>query len=545
MGDLRLQSTARFSDPVNDAGHRRLHRAFRVFALAVAVLVTGTGLIALVGWMLDQPLLSSALPGQPRLKANAAFALVLCGSALGLLTVGRPAAAQRAGRLLAALAIIVGGATLVQYLANVDLGIDELVFRDLESRRFPGRMSAGTAVDLVLIGLALLLLDIRLRNGHRPADWLALVAGAIALLGVVAHLYDALALYEVVFYSDVSLHSALALLLLALGILAARPDEGLLLVTLREDASGVVARRLLPTAIGLPMLVGWLIAWAGREQYYRPQFGLALFALANIAMLTLITALIARALHRSEDDRRRAEEQARANQEELQRLYHQHALGALASIFAHEINQPLTAIAGYSRTNLRLLESGRTGDQLRLNLERTVQQADRAAGVIRQIRGFLRAGELRTDRVGLTGLIRDVLAQTAADATAENIDLRLRADEAPDVLVDRTAIEKVLVNLLRNSIEAIRLAGSPGGRIEISAGEDGPGMARVTVRDNGPGLDAQSRAHLFEPFRTTKPDGLGVGLAVSRTIIEAHGGRLWADDPERGAVLHFTLMRAT
>ncbi len=239
-------------------------------------------------------------------------------------------------------------------------------------------------------------------------------------------------------------------------------------------------------------------------------------------------------------DRRNAEDEARRYQAEIERIYQQYALGAFASVFAHELNQPLAAIVSYSEASRRLLRSGQDDGQLTHNIEQTALQAQRAAHIIRDIRNFLRRGAPETAAEDLNDVVARVAAQFAPEAELHHIRLEIVPGAVPPVRIGGIAVEKVLLNLLHNALEAVRDSGVPSGTVTVRTQPDGDGFVRVSVTDTGPGIDAEDAARLFQPFFTTKADGLGMGLAISRTIVEAHGGRLWAEPAVGGAHFHLT-----
>ncbi|MHB8550980.1 MAG: ATP-binding response regulator [Acidiferrobacterales bacterium] len=240
-------------------------------------------------------------------------------------------------------------------------------------------------------------------------------------------------------------------------------------------------------------------------------------------------------------DRRSAEEQALRYRVEIERIYHQYALGAFASVFAHELNQPLTAIVGYSDASLRLIRSGQNDEQLVHNIQQTGLQAHRAAHIIRDIRHFLRRDPPETSVEELNGLVGKVISQVAPEADAAGVRLIVDLGEVPQVRVGHIAVEKVLLNLLQNALEAVNDSSMQGGTVTVRTQEYEAGFVRITVTDTGPGLDPEDGKRLFQPFFTTKAEGLGMGLAISRTIVEAHGGRLWLESGEGGATFHFTV----
>jgi two-component system sensor kinase FixL len=217
------------------------------------------------------------------------------------------------------------------------------------------------------------------------------------------------------------------------------------------------------------------------------------------------------------------------------------AMGTMASSLAHEINQPLAAIANYLSGARRLLDSGEPGTKqsalaAMLAAERC---ATRAGDIIKGIRSMLTKGEVKPRPCLLTGLIQEAAA--VALVGAESRGVFYWQDVAPDLAVqaDPLQIQQVLINLVRNALDAFE--GAPGAEIRVTASRDGD-MVRISVGDNGPGLPESVRANLFEPFLSTKENGMGIGLSICRTIVEAHGGRIWfAPSRGSGTSVSFTL----
>ena len=242
-------------------------------------------------------------------------------------------------------------------------------------------------------------------------------------------------------------------------------------------------------------------------------------------------------------ERRRSEEEARQRRAELAHLHRVYTAGEFAAVMAHELNQPLAAIASYSEAGLQGLRRGEMDhDAVIKDLEQIGLQAQRAGRSIRELRRFLLKEEYTREQVDLNEVFRGAEQLLAPEARARGVRLQLTLTEAP-LLVTAIPIqiEHVLVNLVRNAIEAIRSAGTEAGTITVgTAAADG--QAQVTVWDNGPGFDEEQRALLFERFYTTKAEGLGMGLAICRSIVEGLGGKIWAERPtEGGALFHFTL----
>ena len=218
------------------------------------------------------------------------------------------------------------------------------------------------------------------------------------------------------------------------------------------------------------------------------------------------------------------DERQRAN-EGLRQSLRLATAGEMAGAIAHEVNQPLTALTNYARSGQMLMHAGRTAE-LGAIIERMLAEAQRASEVVRRLRDFFREGSTRLERVSVGKLLESV-RRNAADARVAEVTVTGQPD-LPDILVDRLQIELVLRNLVSNAAEAIHAHSPEGGRITVSAERHDAQHVRVVVSDSGPGIPAESRERVFEPFVSGKPTGMGLGLAVSRAIAEAHGGTLEA-----------------
>jgi two-component system sensor kinase FixL len=211
------------------------------------------------------------------------------------------------------------------------------------------------------------------------------------------------------------------------------------------------------------------------------------------------------------------------------------------------LNQPLTAIATYAQAAESMLEDAQSEPDRELLREVVTDmggQALRAGGIVRRLREFVARGDLAKTVEDLPKLIEEAGALALVGTREKGITARF--DFAPDaalVLVDRVQIQQVLINLMRNAVEAMEE--SPERVLSVSTALDGPDTVRVTVRDTGAGIAPEVRAHLFEAFNSSKPAGMGLGLSICRTIVEAHGGRIEALDAEGGGTeFRFTLQRS-
>ena len=230
-------------------------------------------------------------------------------------------------------------------------------------------------------------------------------------------------------------------------------------------------------------------------------------------------------------------------QSELMHVSRLTAMGEMASALAHELNQPLAAISNYMKGSRRLLAGSRAPniEKIESAMDRAAEQALRAGQIIRRLRDFVSRGESERRVESLAKLIEEAGALGLAGAREQSVQLRFNIDpQADQVLVDRVQIQQVLVNLFRNALEA--MAQSPRRELVAANRRVADDMIEVEVSDTGPGFHDDVKPNLFQTFFTTKETGMGVGLSISRSIIEAHGGRMWAENNDAGgATFRFTL----
>jgi two-component system sensor kinase FixL len=234
-------------------------------------------------------------------------------------------------------------------------------------------------------------------------------------------------------------------------------------------------------------------------------------------------------------------------QSELVHVSRLSAMGEMASALAHELNQPLSAISNYMKGSRRLLAASTDANAPKIEtaLDRAAEQAIRAGDIIRRLRNFV-AREASEKRVeSLSKLLEEAGALGLTGAREQGVILRFNLDPTCDlVLADRVQIQQVLVNLFRNALEA--MAGSTHRELIATNARAADDMIEIAVSDTGHGFGHDGQANLFQPFFTTKETGMGVGLSISRTIIDTHGGRMWAETNEAGgATFRFTLPAAS
>ena len=293
----------------------------RFSRLSAGVVVT-SGVLVMCGWAFDIALLRTFFPGLPPIPVNAALAFILTGAALWLLTT-RQMVLATLGQVGAGLAALIGLLSLSQYVFGIDLGIDQALLADRTgSSPNPGRIPLPGAINFLLLGSALLVLDVRVSRDRWPAQWLSLAAAATALVIILGYAYDVTSLYRPALTPPVPLHGMILFEILVIGTFYARPQRGLSALLAADDAAGLLTRRLLPAAIVIPPAVGWLRLQGEQAGLYETNFGIALFASANVVIFTLLVWMTAADIRRADDRRRQAEQKLQVQLARLDLLNH-------------------------------------------------------------------------------------------------------------------------------------------------------------------------------------------------------------------------------
>lgn len=241
---------------------------------------------------------------------------------------------------------------------------------------------------------------------------------------------------------------------------------------------------------------------------------------------------------------RQAEEEVQRCQREMAHIMRLGTMGEMASGMAHELNQPLTALVSYCGTAISLVNSlSSPPQQLNELIERATEQAHRASDIIRNLREFVSKGDNHKELLELDRVIRGIIILLKYEVQEAGVKIEYYPDcQTCKVMVDKIQIDQVLTNMVRNSVEAIRHAKITKGQIALHTHLLPNDKVEVTVADNGPGIDADMAGKIFAPFQTSKETGMGIGLSLSRRIVEAHGGKLWVEeDYKNGALFGFEL----
>ena len=529
----------------------------RASAVAAGVATAVVGVVVLVAWAAHWVALQQLLPGMATMKANTAAALAACGAALAVKGLRRRSAWNRLAAALALAAAVVAAADVAEWVAGVDLRVDQLLVTDAATPAggHPGRMAPATAASIAAVGLAVAVLDVAPAVGQA----LAIGAGGVSGLALLGYAYGVAALYRVVPYGSMALHTAGALTVLSAGVLAARPVRCLPGLFTRRSDGGRLARRLLPATVAVPLIAGWACLACYHAGAYAAEFAVALFAGVTIAAFAALVWANASAIDRVDVVRRRVqrdrdrllagERAARATAERAVAARDQ-----LLSVVSHELRTPLTPVPLITAD---LAARGDLPPDVTADLATVRDQVMVEASLINDLLDLVRLRQekvsLARDVIDLSAVVHGAVGLLAKAAAEQRVTLT--ADAACDtdgtgtthVAADAGRVRQIVGNLLSNAVKFT----PPGGAVHVTCRATvdaaGVGWAAVAVRDSGVGIAAEAMGRIFAAFEqadastTRRFGGLGLGLSIARRLAEMHGGTLTADSPGPGQGATFSL----
>lgn len=550
------------------AGDNNTHRTAQRASLIAGGVTTTIALVVLVGWASGIPLLRKWVPGWISMNPVTACCLAAAGVSLCLLQPSNAGIWRvRAGRFFAAIVAAVGAAKLVAVLFHSTLPIDQWLFTNqlADTTEPHSRIALRAALSLTLAGTSLLLLNYETRRGRRPSEFLTSAAAVIAALALFGYCYGLFLYYKAPDFVPMSFPGSIAFLVLAAGTLLARPDRGGMAFVMSDTTGGFLARLLLPLGLLLPMLLGALRIGGENADWYSSRFGVALFATGFIILFLTTVWWTARLLFRTDMERKRAEEQVRhANAVLEQRVairtaeltrvndelrHASHAKDEFLAVLSHELRTPLTPVlmsaAALEKDSTLPADQREQLSMIRRNVELEARLIDDLLDVTR-----IAAGKLSLQRgvADIHALLKHTEQIIRSDATDKGLDVRFLLDAAEHtVLGDAARLQQVFWNILKNAIKFT----AAGGKVMVQTSNPAPARVRVEVSDTGIGIEPALLACVFGAFvqgdRTVAgaTSGLGLGMSISKTIVELHEGTIAAHSAGVGEGATFTVELAT
>ena len=510
--------------------------AFRGFSKWASIIAMIVGYHVFLGWTFDIAILKRPWATFSETKPTAAICSILAGIALYQFQL-RPGVRWRywpvVGQICVALVLLLASLTLLEIVFDFEAGFDSWRFPHREDFASPaGRMELSSAASFVIIGLALLLLD--QPKWQRFAEVLALISAAVSLLAIAGYLYQA-----VPFQGGMPLYCAVVIFLISGGVLSARSTRGFMAKVTSNSFGGIMARRLLPATLLIPIVLGWLQHRGHEAGLYGSEPGLALFAVANVAVFLAVVWWGVNSLHRMDTQRRQAE---RELQETAAKLARSNAdLEQFAYVASHDLKEPLRAISG----SVQILQEryrARLDAGAEEVIKHTVDGATRMQTLIDDLLKYSRLAtrEAPLERSDCSEIVQEVIANL--ESLIEESKAVVTYGPLPVVTGDRIQLLQVFQNLISNGIK-YRSQRTP--KIHINA-EERSNEWVFSVSDNGIGIAPQYADRIFRIFQRlhTRREypGTGIGLAICKKIVERHGGRIWVESElEEGSMFYFTL----
>jgi signal transduction histidine kinase len=556
---------------------------------AASLLIAALSFFTLAAWAFRWMPVLQPFQNTTAMVPFTACLFLLCGLGLWILQDEGASSAARTVARGCGLGVVVGGGLVIgEYVVGRDLGIDLLLFRDailtlptpnMQSLH-PGRPSILTAFNFLLLGLALFFMDQKGKRAHKPSEIFAFIGLQISFLALIGYACDVPLFYgwaTLVPGPGMAFNTLVSFLLLGLGLLCARPRDGLMEIITSRSGGGIMARRILLAPVLIPLATGILKAGGKDLGIYDEEVGPWLFAFLNILVFAVLVWWVAGRLHRTELVREEAEEEIRRLNRDLERRVEERTaelgrameavrtneervrklnatledrvrerteeLESFSYSVSHDLRAPLRHIDGF--VDMLRRDKGSSFSPSGARYLDVISKAARQMGtLIDDLLVFSRTGrsEMHSAPVKTGELVGEVIREMAPELKDRKIVWEI--GELPDVEADRAMLKQVWFNLISNAVKYTRKCDEAC--IWIEGRRNGDGACEFSVRDNGAGFDMKYAGKLFGVFQRLHQadefEGTGIGLANVRRIVLRHGGRTRAEgETGKGAAFYFTI----
>lgn len=504
-------------------------------SLGLSAIVAGIALLVYAGWFFDNDYLKSVFPGFISMNPTTALCFLFLAASVWLMKT-ESLIAYLCARVLIKVVGIIGLIRVINYFTPFDFWIDSWIFHE---KLGTNRMAPNTALAFTQIAGSHLLLHFKNAQAKALSRIFLVTALCLAVVAVIGYTFGVRSFYNIPSFLPMAVNTAVCFVLIIIALLCLNPPEDLVLLLSSQNAGGILARRLLPAAILVPYLLGYLCLASEKAGWYGEEFSLAWMVTANMLIFFLLISFTVKIVERSDmalkkmnDELEiRVEERTSELKQAQDRLVKQErlrALGEMASGIAHDFNNALSPVLGYSEL---MLDSNKPLDDSQRQFLKTINtSAKDAANIVSRLSQFGRSR--KNDEpfkvIDLNRLIEETITLTQpkwkTQALTKGIEVRIKKDlkEIPQVLGNEQQLREVLTNLIFNAVDAMNQNGCITLRTSASSEK-----VTVEITDTGTGMSDEVRRKCLEPFFTTKGEhGTGLGLAMVYGIIQQHQGTM-------------------